>query len=286
MPGLRIGTCSWKYSSWEGLVYSRSSGINFLSEYARRYSTVEIDQWFWTLPDPATVGQYSSSVPEDFRFTVKAPNQLALTHLRGKSAAGKPNPDFLSPGIAGEFLARLSPLQRKTGALMLQFEYLNKTKMGSQKELLSRLETFFSAPEVAGSRSDWTWMLEPRNPQWLDSTYFQFLVDHGLGHVFIQGYYMPPVTALYEKFGRMVQGTSVVRLHGPDREGIEKLTGERWDSIVAPKDNELPAIAGMMDDMLDRGLVVYLNVNNHYEGSAPLTIEKLRALLGSRDIQP
>jgi len=31
--------------------------------------------------------------------------------------------------------------------------------------------------------------------------------------------------------------------------------------------------------MRSRGIEVYLNVNNHYEGSAPLTIEKIRGLL-------
>ena len=39
---LRIGTCSWKYPSWKGLVYSRATGIDYLAEYATRYDTVEI----------------------------------------------------------------------------------------------------------------------------------------------------------------------------------------------------------------------------------------------------
>src|SRR6056297_1251867 len=34
MPSLRIGTCSWKYPSWEGLVYSAPKDINYLEEYA------------------------------------------------------------------------------------------------------------------------------------------------------------------------------------------------------------------------------------------------------------
>jgi hypothetical protein len=29
---------------------------------------------------------------------------------------------------------------------------------------------------------------------------------------------------------------------------------------------------------------VYLNVNNHYEGSAPLTIDRLRALMGQEPL--
>ncbi len=43
---LRICTCSWKYPSWKGLVYTKASGIDYLAEYAKRYNTVEVDQWF------------------------------------------------------------------------------------------------------------------------------------------------------------------------------------------------------------------------------------------------
>ena len=32
----------------------------------------------------------------------------------------------------------------------------------------------------------------------------------------------------------------------------------------------------MINDMRGRSMTVYLNVNNHYEGSAPLTIERIR----------
>ena len=46
---IRIGTCSWKYDSWEGLVCSRKKPANYLQEYSRNYTTVEIDQWFWSL---------------------------------------------------------------------------------------------------------------------------------------------------------------------------------------------------------------------------------------------
>ena len=48
---IRFGTCSWKYDSWEGLVYSGKEGRNLLAQYSRRYDTVEVDQWFWSLLD-------------------------------------------------------------------------------------------------------------------------------------------------------------------------------------------------------------------------------------------
>ena len=46
---IKIGTCSWKYSSWKGILYSNGVGSNYLSEHAKHYNTVEIDQWFWSL---------------------------------------------------------------------------------------------------------------------------------------------------------------------------------------------------------------------------------------------
>ena len=79
---LRVGTCSWKYDSWKGLVYR--AGVNYgpndyLPDYAKHFNTVEVDQWFWSLfppgvklPDEATVRAYAESVPDDFLFTVKA----------------------------------------------------------------------------------------------------------------------------------------------------------------------------------------------------------------------
>ena len=57
---------------------------------------------------------------------------------------------------------------------------------------------------------------------------------------------------------------------------IEKTTGKSWNQVVAAKDKEIPGIADLVRTMVDQsGMDVYLNVNNHYEGSAPVTIEKL-----------
>jgi uncharacterized protein YecE (DUF72 family) len=267
---LRVGTCSWKYPSWKGLVYSRASGIDYLSEYAARYDTVEVDQWFWAPPEPVTAAQYASVTPQTFTFTVKLPNMLTLTHFYRKpaEAALRPNPDFLSVPFFQDVLARLEPLAPKIAVLMLQFGYL---KLASQPEFLERLGRFFdAAPRTLPIA------VELRNPEWLDERYFQFLAERGLGHVFLQGYHMKPIFESWRRHGRLLRDPVVIRLHGPDREGMEKETGEKWDSLVAPKDDELDRVAEMVRDLRGRGLTVYVNVNNHYEGSAPRTIERLR----------
>ena len=90
---LSIGTCSWKYPSWETLVYEAGSSESYLSQYARRYCTVEVDQWFWSLgkervglPDPEVVNAYARETDEEFRFTIKAPNALTAPFAYGSKS--------------------------------------------------------------------------------------------------------------------------------------------------------------------------------------------------------
>ena len=277
---LKIGTCSWKYDSWMVLIYSADAKANYLKEYSRHYSTVEIDQWFWSLfpgykaklPDSKVVKEYDSSVPEDFRFSVKVPNSITLTHYytKTKNHPLEPNPYFFSNELFAEFLVRLAPMRNKLGPIIFQFEYLNKKKMPDQQTFLDQLSHF-----IKGCPSGYTYAIETRNPNYLNMNYFEFLRSHDLSHVFLQGYYMPDILGIFEKYKNHLNKTSIIRLHGPDRPGMEAKTKEKWNEIVDPKDKELKGIVQMVKELMDKGLEVYVNVNNHYEGSAPKTIEKI-----------
>lgn len=278
---LHIGTCSWKYPSWEGLVYDSKKPENFLQEYARKYESVEIDQWFWSLfgidkvvlPKTEVVQEYIDSVPSNFRFVIKAPNSLSLTHLYKSQTSGAlvENPHFLSPDLYQTFLNSMGPMQYQIGAINLQFEYLNKVKISSPQLFLDQFVNFIKNIDTTIPLC-----IEIRNPNFLNSNYFQTLTQHSIGHTFCQGYYMPDILSVYDDFSQHLQGTSIIRLLGPDRQGIEKTTGKSWDKVVAPKDSEIPGIARLVRKMVDQaGMDIYLNVNNHYEGSAPVTIEKL-----------
>lgn len=288
MAQLKIGSCSWKYPSWSGLVYSAPKGINYLEEYARKYETVEVDQWFWSLfgedkvklPDPAHVKEYRDAAPEGFRFTVKAPNSICLTHFYKKKKTDPliPNPHFLSLDLFDRFLSSLAPIAPLLGPLIFQFEYLNRQKMSSKKRFLEQLEAF--AKELPDAHE---YAVEIRNANYMDGSWFEFLNRNRLGLVLLQGYWMPPITEVYRKHRSRIlaQETVIIRLHGPDRQNIEKAARNRWNRVIAPKDDELAAIAGMVDDLLSQGSNVYVNINNHYEGSAPLTIDRIRKLLDS-----
>ena len=282
---LKIGTCSWKYPSWAGLVYESKKPDNYLEEYAKHYQSVEVDQWFWSLfgedkivlPKKAVVEAYNQSVPDDFKFVIKAPNSLSLTHLYKQYSGGKlvQNPHFLSPELYDNFLYTLAPIRSKIGAISLQFEYLNKRKMPSAESFLGQFVQFLKNVDTSIPIC-----MEIRNPNFLTTTYFQLLKDHGIGHTFCQGYYMPDIRDVYEKHAPHIQGTSIIRLLGPDRQGIEEKTQKSWDKIVLPRDDEIAGIAKLIKKMVARsGMDIYLNVNNHYEGSAPITIQKMLAYL-------
>jgi uncharacterized protein YecE (DUF72 family) len=284
MDNVRIGSCSWAYDSWRGIVYPETGKINYLKIYAETYNTVEIDRWFWSLfkggtvrlPDPKTVQEYLSSVPQDFQFTVKVPNAITLTHYynRNRSEPILENPHFMSVTVWERFLKSLEPIKNHIGALMFQFEYMNKRKMNSQNRFLSHLDEFFNhAPAPCPIA------VEVRNPRYLNVGYFEFLNLHNLHHVWIQGYYMPPVFDSYRDFLPYTGQMSVIRLMGPNRKDIEEKSGEKWNRIWDDRDEELDRLVLMVEDFVSQGTSVYINVNNHYEGSAPLTIERIKKRL-------
>lgn len=283
--GLRIGTCSWKYDSWRGLVYPEHGAINYLAEYAQMYRTVEVDQWFWSLfsgdravlPKPEVVREYAESVPDDFLFCIKVPNSITLTHHynRQKNQPLLPNPHFLSVPLMEQFLERIEPLHGRLGPLIFQFEYLNRQKVPKPREFLERFGNF-----AKNLPHGFLYCAETRNPNYLNGDYFDFLRAHGIHHVFLQGYYMPSIFSLYEAYGDRIGSATVIRMLGPNRQEIEKQTGMNWSRVVTPRDTELKQLGIMLNDLLVRKIRSYLYVNNHFEGSAPRTIDRIERFLG------
>ncbi len=251
-----------------------SRAADYLPEYSKHYNTVEIDSWFYKIPDPAEAEDYTSKVGEDFQFTCKVTNRLTLTHLRGsKNRPPEENPEFLSPELFIDFLKSTEPVHSKLGCIMFEFEYLNKQKMGSSGIFIKKAEAF-----IRQIPRDIPVAFEIRNPNYLSSEYFSFLRENNIGHVFSEKIYMPPITEVYKRFGSLLAPHTIIRLLGGERRAIELLTNNTWDRIVQPKE-ELINIIQMTQDLYSGGKILSINVNNHYEGCAPLTIKKIQAML-------
>ncbi|MDH3214946.1 MAG: DUF72 domain-containing protein [Candidatus Krumholzibacteria bacterium] len=291
---LRLGTCSWKYDSWKGLYYDEDRKYrphDYLADYAKFLNSVEVDQWFWSLfpggvrlPEPETVRVYADSVPDDFIFTIKVPNSITLTHYYAKQPkhhidyAGQPNIYFCDSDLLNRFLDLIAPLGKKIGPIMFQFEYLNKAKMPSRRAFLDKFGHF-----IAKAPKEFDYAVETRNPDYLSRPFFDFLSEHNLGYVYIEGYHMPHIGAVFERHQPVTARASVIRLHGDDRAQIEKTTGEKWNRIVAPKPRGLRSAARVVMANRKRGIRTFVNVNNHYEGSAPITVGRFLESLADEE---
>ena len=256
MAKIRIGSCSWKYDSWKGLVYTDQAKNNYLLEYSQKYDTVEVDQWFWSLfgvdkvslPSDNVVREYGASVPENFKFTIKVPNSVTLTHFyrKTKTAPLHENPHFLSRDLLSSFIDTLRPMHTKIGLLMFQFEYLNKQKMSSQTEFLEKLDGFLEECDP-----NFNYAIEIRNPYYLNKNYFEFLKERNIGHVFLQGYFMPDIIEVYQKYRSSLHRISAIRLHGPDRKGMEGKSGGVWNKIYENREDEISKITKIIEEAPD-----------------------------------
>jgi uncharacterized protein YecE (DUF72 family) len=209
-----------------------------------------VDQWFSVpgsvrLPEPPVVRRYAESVPDDFIFTVKAPNALTLTHFYAKASpgtaaaavAGKANEHFLSLKLLETFLDRLSPFGRKLGPVMFLFEYLNRQMMPSVAAFIEQFDAFISRAPGFHTPSR----------RGIPTTLPHLLRVPGAAQ---PGLRLSTATSAAHRPGfekKRAQppraGFEVVRLHGGDRLEIEKETGDQWDKVVAPKPEGLRAAA-------------------------------------------
>src|SRR5690606_40739863 len=96
---LRLGTSSWNYPGWAGMVWDGkypevSLSRHGLTAYSRHplFRTVSIDRSFYRPLNLAQYAEYAAQVPPDFRFVVKAPSLITDALVRDESGRGmRPN---------------------------------------------------------------------------------------------------------------------------------------------------------------------------------------------------
>lgn len=71
---LYLGCAVWAFPGWVGDFYpAKSSPGKFLRLYGERFTAVEGNTTFYSIPDQATVKRWADQVPEGFRFCPKLP---------------------------------------------------------------------------------------------------------------------------------------------------------------------------------------------------------------------
>jgi uncharacterized protein YecE (DUF72 family) len=81
-PRVLVGCSGWNYPHWRnGVFYPRGlPARDWLSFYAERFDTVELNSTFYRLPSPSAVEGWVSQTPERFTFAAKV--SRFVTHVK------------------------------------------------------------------------------------------------------------------------------------------------------------------------------------------------------------
>jgi len=270
-PRLRLGTSSWSFPGWSGLVYDRAAppGIlarHGLAAYGRHplLRAVGVDRSYYEAPSQAVFEGYRRQVSADFRFMVKVDRRVTTPE----------EPFFLDPGWARERVVApaVQGLGATLGVLLLQFSPLPTERLGGARRFAEHLYRFLrdlaSPVPVA---------VELRTPGLLTPDYGEAL-RHGGG---IHGYVVHPRMLSLARQQELLPPPPgvplLVRWMLAAGMGYE-VAREAWapfNALRAPDPETRKAVARLLRRALDQGSEAMVIVNNKAEGSSPLSIEAL-----------
>jgi uncharacterized protein YecE (DUF72 family) len=145
-----VGTSGYNYPEWKGSFYPPDlPAAKMLPYYAQRFHTVEINYTFYRMPTPKLVSNWASQVPEQFRFTLKAPKRI--THDRRLRDVAEP---------VRAFCEAAAELGDRLGALLFQLPPNFKKDLAVFDDFLGVLP-----PRLCAA-------FEFRNDSWLDDEVF------------------------------------------------------------------------------------------------------------------
>lgn len=230
-PGCaRVGCSGWSYRHWRGPVYDpQLPARRWFAEYAKRFSTVELNNTFYRLPSESAVSAWHDAAPSHFVYALKL--GAFGTHRMKLRDAGSWLPNHvdrarLLGSALGPTLVQMPPRWRRD---------------------VERLDEFFSA-----APRDMRWAVELREPSWLHDDVFSLLHRYNaalcvhdllVDHPFL-------VTADW----------TYVRCHGPFGPS-RKYQGRYGAERLGP-------MAEQLRGLLDSGLDVYCYFNNDDSGYA------------------
>lgn len=285
---IRLGTSTWSFPGWAGIVYAEhyaAQGLSRrgLSAYSKHplLRTVGIDRTFYAPILREEFERYASQVPEDFSFLCKAPNAVTSPFIQGGAGyTTQVNPTFLDVELAMKaFVApACEGLGGKVGPLVFQFSPLGKTATQTPDEMVDRLLGFLRNVR-ARAGNDAPLAVEVRNEQLLIPSFERGLADAGVGYCVGVHPRMPSPAAQLQAMAAATKLGLVVRWSlnqhtGADYEGAKEQYAP-FDKLVDEDPGTRATLAHAAVDAVKRGEKVHMVANNKAEGSSPLSMFKL-----------
>ena len=259
---IRLGACAWSFEEWRGAFYPADLPPDrWLEFYSRYFPAVEIDSTFYAAPSEATVLRWAESTPASFRFACKLPR--SITHacrLRDCSA------EFTS------FLRAVEGLGPKLQVILIQLPPSFSPKDGS-----AALRAFL--PQLPSSVR---FAIEFRHAGWHRPQIVRLLQKHRVCWVWAD------ISPLNERnlapFELWPNTTDFlyVRLLGDYQTKYGQDGGQlhQYGKLLWKREAALESWALKIERHLEETRSVWGFVNNHFEGFAPETCQRLAQRLG------
>lgn len=236
-----IGCSGYSYDDWKGDFYPDDMPQDeWLSFYAEKFNTVEINNSFYKFPENESIKKWLSQAPANFRFSIKG--HRFFTHLK------KFNVDDSFKEKLNNFQSSLEPLKEKAGCVLWQLP-------GNLHKNIPKLEAFCQELD-----NDFTHVLEFRHPSWFDEDVYEFMKKNNIAFCILSAPGNLPEDLI------VTHKTAYVRFHGK-KEWYDYLYSEKELKEWKKRLNGLKNI---------KQLFVYFNNDKH--GNAvknAITLKKL-----------
>jgi len=240
---IHIGTSGWSYKDWVGPFYPKGTKQgDYLTYFASKFDTVEIDSTFYGIPRITTVEKWVAITPDHFLFSPKVPQEI--THKKRLSNCDSE---------WREYIDTMKLLGPKLGPVVLQFDF-----KFNFKDHFSNLEKFLEA--YAGQVR---LCVEIRHKSWLNDNFYDLLKHYNVALVLNDIYYMPRLTKITADF-------TYIRFLGN-----RKLVPDDFSHRRVDRAKDLDWWHEWIEKFLTEDLEVFAYSNNRYEGFAPATIIEL-----------
>jgi uncharacterized protein YecE (DUF72 family) len=243
-----IGTSGWNYGEWRGIFFpQRLPSKQWLSFYATRFDSVEVNYTFYRLPSKGACAAWYDQTPENFQFVLKASRYI--THIKRLRDARESWQGFLE---------RVAVLKEKLGPILLQFP----ANFRASEANLDSLDEFLGYASRDGSRR---LALEFRDRSCFESKMLRLLRRHRAALVISHSsrYPLPEVSPTSDFM--------YFRFHGP-----QEMFASSYSAAA------LRNWAITMKRFLARRRDVYAYFNNDAGGYAPRDAQALLQQLQSR----
>ncbi len=255
---IKLGCQGWNYTAWVGPFYpARTRATDFLTVYARAFTTVEVDSTFYATPAAQTVRSWAARVPDDFRFALKLPQEI--THENRLRNCESQVQHFFD--VARELGPKLGPVLIQLGP---DFAPSELPALAAFLPLLPR---------------DLHVAVEFRQRGWINDGILALLAEHHVALALVDARFVPR-SVMLKLADRPTSDFAYLRWMGPDREIVD------YSRVQHDRRKELDAWQQAMPVIAARVRTVFGYVNNHFSGHAPATVREMQRQLGQVAVDP